>query len=198
MEGSSPNPVRILAFCGSLRRNSYNRLALNAARELLPDGMTLEEFDIAPVPSYNEDVRQDGFPPVVERMREAIRRADALLFVSPEYNYSMPGVLKNGIDWASRPPDQPFAGKPAAIMGASQSFTGTARMQYHLRQTLVFLDVHPVNRPEVLIGEAQKRFDPEGRLTDDTTRRLIRELLVSLREHTRRMTAPPTARAAKR
>ncbi len=111
--------IDVLAICGSLRTGSYNRAALRTAIELKPLGMTIETADISAFPLYNEDVRAQGFPPPVETLRRQIAAADALLFVTPEYNYSMPGVLKNAIDWASRPPNQPFAGKPVAIMGAA-------------------------------------------------------------------------------
>ncbi len=180
-------PVRVLGICGSLRKGSYNRMALNAAGGLLPPDMTLETFDIAPFPLYNEDVRAAGFPKPVEEFRAKILAADALLFVTPEYNYSMPGVLKNAIDWASRPPDQPFNGKPVAMMGASPGPVGTARAQYHLRQSCVFLNMLPVNKPEVLIGQYQNKFDAAGKLTDETTRGFIRDLLVSLDAWTRRL-----------
>jgi chromate reductase len=179
--------VRVLGICGSLRKSSYNRAALRAASELLPDGMSLILAEIADIPLYNEDVRQAGFPPPVQRLREAIAAADALLFATPEYNYSVSGVLKNAIDWASRPPDQPFNGKPVAVMGASAGLWGTSRAQYHLRQSCVFLNMLPINKPEVLIAQAQNKFDAEGRLTDQTTRDLIAQLLVALRDWARRL-----------
>lgn len=179
--------LNVIAFAGSLRTGSYNKLALKAAIELKPDGMEIENFDIAPIPIYNEDVREQGFPTVVEEFREKIRKADALLIVTPEYNYSIPGVLKNAIDWASRPPDQPFNDKPAAIMGASGSILGTARAQYHLRQTCVFLNMHLLNKPEVMIAQAQNKFDASGRLTDEFARKLIAELLANLATWTRRL-----------
>jgi len=121
--------------------------------------------DISAIPPYNEDVRAKGFPPAVESLRRQIAAADALLFATPEYNFSMAGVLKNAIDWASRPPDQPFAGKPVAMMGASVGMLGTARAQYHLRQVCVYLDMHPINKPEVLIAAAHTKFDAEGKDT---------------------------------
>ena len=124
---SDAKGISVLAICGSLRAGSYNKAALRTAIELKPPGMTIETADIGSIPLYNEDVRALGFPPPVERLRAQIAAADALLFVTPEYNYSMPGVLKNAIDWASRPPDQPFAGKPVAIMGAGAGMAGTAR-----------------------------------------------------------------------
>jgi chromate reductase len=179
--------IRIFAFCGSLRKGSYNRMALRAAEELAPEGVTFDTFDIGTIPLYNEDVRAEGFPPPVEELRERIRAADAILFVTPEYNYSMPGVLKNAIDWASRPPDQPFNGKPAAIMGASPSMLGTARAQYHLRHTCVFLNIFPVNQPEVLIASASKKFDEQGRLTDEATRKFVMQLIQALVDWTVRL-----------
>jgi chromate reductase len=182
---SGAKGINVLAICGSLRTGSYNRAALRAAIELRPPGMTIDTGDISAFPLYNEDVRAQGFPPPVETLRRQIAAADALLFVTPEYNYSMSGVLKNAIDWASRPPDQPFAGKPVAIMGAGAGMAGTARAQYDLRRCCVFLDMHPLNKPEVLIGQAQTKFDAEGRFTDEVGRGLIRDLLVALEQWTR-------------
>lgn len=174
-------PLNVLGICGSLRQASYNAAALRVAQALAPDaGMSITVADISSLPLYNEDLRTAGFPAAVERFREQIRAADALLFVTPEYNYSIPGVLKNAIDWASRPPEQPFAGKPAAIMGASPGAIGTARAQYHLRQVLVFLDVHPLNKPEVMIGAAHERFDAQGQLTHEPTREFIAKMLAAL------------------
>ncbi len=165
----------------------YNSAALQEAIGLVPPGMSIELADISGIPLYNEDVYALGFPPAVERFREQIRAADALLFATPEYNYSMAGVLKNAIDWASRPPEQPFSGKPAAILGASAGRFGTARAQYHLRQTLVFLDVHPLNKPEVMISSAQNAFDAQGRLLDDKARELIQQQLQALQLWVRRL-----------
>jgi chromate reductase len=182
---SGTKGITVLGICGSLRTGSYNMAALRAAIELKPPGMTIEIADIAQFPLYNEDVRAQGFPPVVETLRQQIKAADALLFVSPEYNYSMSGVLKNAIDWASRPPDQPFAGKPAAIMGAGAGMAGTARAQSDLRRSCVFLDIHPINKPEVLIGQAQTKFDANGRLTDEAARGFIRDMLTALESWTR-------------
>jgi len=180
-------PLNILSLCGSLRKGSYNKAALRAAAALAPADVKLESFDIAPIPLYNEDVRAAGFPPVVEELRRKIAAADAILFVTPEYNYSMPGVLKNAIDWASRPPDQPFNDKPMAVMGASPSMLGSARAQYHLRQSMVFLNGHFLNKPEVMIATAQTKFDADGNLTDETAKGLIRQLLENLAAWTRRL-----------
>src|SRR5215467_378930 len=170
---SEAKATTVLGICGSLRASSYNKAALRTAIELKPPGMTIETADIGSFPLYNEDVRAQGFPPPVERFRRQIAAADALLFVTPEYNYSVSGVLKNAIDWASRPPEQPFAGKPAAVMGASMGSTGTARAQYHLRQIGVFLDLYFLSRPEVLIATAQDRFDSNGRLIHEPTRDMM-------------------------
>src|SRR5215469_4919531 len=156
---SDAGGIKVLAICGSLRKGSYNMAALRIAIAQKPPGMTIEVADISQFPLYNEDVRAQGFPAPVETLRRQIKEADALLFACPEYNYSMPGVLKNAIDWASRPPDQPFAGKPAAIMGATAGMAGGAHAQGDLRRAFVFLDVHPINKPEVRIGQAQTKFD---------------------------------------
>lgn len=184
---SEAKGIRVLAICGSLRAGSYNRAVLRTAIELKPPGMTVETAEIGTIPLYNEDVRAQGFPPPVETLRQQIKAADALLFVSPEYNYSISGVLKNAIDWASRPPDQPFAGKPVAIMGAGAGMAGTARAQYDLRRCCVFLDMHPLNKPEVLIGQAQTKFDAAGRFTDEAGRGFIRDLMAALETWTRQL-----------
>ena len=184
---SETKEIAVLGICGSLRKASYNMAALRAAVELKPPGMTIVIADIAAIPLYNEDVRVTGFPPPVETLRRQIKDADALLFACPEYNYSMSGVLKNAIDWASRPPDQPFAGKPAAIMGAGAGMAGTARAQGDLRRSCVFLDIHPINKPEVLIGQAQTKFDAEGRLLDEAAKGFIRDMLAALAAWTRQI-----------
>ena len=176
--------IKVLGMSGSLRKASFNTMALHAAQALVPAGMTLETVGLGDLPLYNDDVRLAGYPPAVQAFRDRIAGADALLFVTPEYNYSVSGVLKNAIDWGSRPPSQPFDGKPVGIMGASGGILGTARAQYHLRQTCVFLNMHPVNKPEVMIGQAQTRFDANGKLTDETTAGLIKQLLESLRDWT--------------
>jgi len=182
-------PVRILGMSGSLRKASYNTATLRAAGALLPEGATLETFDLAPIPLYNDDVRNAGYPPVVQDLRSKIEAADAILFVTPEYNYSMSGVLKNAIDWASRPPGPPLSKKPVGIMGATMGMWGTTRAQYHLRQCCVFLDLYPINKPEVLIAQAQTKFNDKGELTDDTTKKLIQEHLVNLVGWVKRMHA---------
>ena len=180
-------PVRILGIAGSLRRESYNRAALRAATELVPEGATIDIFELDSIPGFNQDEEQNPPAKVVELKRQ-IREADAILIVTPEYNYSVPGVLKNAIDWASRPyGDSAWNGKPAAIMGASIGSIATARAQYHLRQMMVFLNMFPINQPEVMIGNAAERFDAEGNLTDDATKDFIRQLLQNLVEWTRRI-----------
>jgi chromate reductase len=180
-------PFRILGIPGSLRRGSFNRAALRAAQELCPPDVEIDIFDLHDVPLFNQDEEKNPPAPVIE-LKSAIRRADALLFATPEYNFSVPGVLKNAIDCASRPyGESAFRGKTAAIMGASLGFAGTARAQYHLRQMFVFLNIHAVNQPEVMIANASSRFDPQGRLTDETSRMLIRDLLQKLVTFTRRV-----------
>ena len=179
--------MNVIGISGSLRKGSFNTAALRAAQGLAPEGMTIERAEIGDLPLYNDDIRAAGFPPPAERLRAQIAAADAVLLVTPEYNYSISGVLKNAIDWASRPPSQPFEAKPVAIMGASPGLFGSARAQYHLRQMLIFLNAMPVNRPEVMIGQAQNKFDADGNLTDEPTREFIRKLLVSLRDWTERL-----------
>jgi chromate reductase len=185
----------ILGISGSLRRQSYNSAALRAAVGLAPAGAVVEIFALDGIPIFNQD--EESTPPArVVELKRRVREADAILFVTPEYNYSVPGVLKNAIDWASRPyGDNAWEGKPAAIMGASVGAIGTARAQYHLRQIFVFLNIFPVNQPEVMIGDAAQRFDAEGNLTDERKKDQIRELLRSLVELTRRL--GPNAEAVK-
>lgn len=179
--------IRALGFSGSLRKGSYNTALLMAAAELLPENMSLEVFDLSPIPLYNDDVRAAGFPEPVRFFRDRITLADALLIASPEYNYSIPGVLKNALDWASRPPDPPLNGKPAALMGASTGNFGTVRAQLHLRQVCIFTNMFPLNKPEVLVPRAQEKFDTEGRLKDEATRGFVRDLLSALAEWTLRL-----------
>jgi chromate reductase len=180
-------PVRILGIAGSLRRDSYNRAALRAATELAPEGVTVDIFELDGLPGFDQDEEQNPPARVVE-LKKRIRESDAILFVTPEYNYSIPGVLKNAIDWASRPyGDSAWSGKPAAIMGASVGAIGTARAQYHLRQIFVFLNMFPINQPEVMIGNASERFDADGNLTHDATKDFIRKLLQNLVDWTRRI-----------
>jgi len=183
--------IRMLGIAGSLRLESYNRAALKAATQLVPQDASLEVFELDGIPGFNQDEEKNP-PAKVGELKRRVRDAHAILIVTPEYNYSVPGVLKNAIDWASRPyGDSAWAGKPVAIMGASIGTIGTARAQYHLRQSFVFLNMFPVNQPEVMIGNAAERFDSAGNLKDETTRKLIRQLLTNLVEWTRRIGATP-------
>ena len=172
--------MNVLGLSGSLRKGSYNTMALRAAQKLAPAGMQLEIADIADIPLYNDDVRAAGEPAEVSGLKAQIRAADAVLLVTPEYNFSIPGVLKNTLDWLSRPPEPPFAGKPVAIMGASPGPVGTARVQYDLRKVLVFMNAFTVNKPEVFISFAQNKFNAEGELTDETTGKFITDLLLAM------------------
>jgi chromate reductase, NAD(P)H dehydrogenase (quinone) len=184
--------LHVLGLAGSLRAGSFNRALLRAAQELAPEGMEIRAFDIAPIPLYNGDVEAKGDPEPVAALKAAIREADALLVVTPEYNYGVPGVLKNAIDWASRPPDKtPLRGKPAAIMGASPGAYGTVRAQLQLRQAFVFTRTPALLAPEVLVARAHEKFDKEGRLTDEATRGYVRKLLEALRDWTLRLGGSP-------
>jgi len=188
MEGDIVNdPLVILGISGSLRKQSYNSALLRAAVELAPQGARIDTFELDGIPPFNQDEEGNPHPKVAE-LKQRVREADAILFVTPEYNYSIPGVLKNAIDCASRPyGDSAWNGKPVAIMGASVGTLGTARAQYHLRQTFVFLNMYPVNQPEVMVSNAQDRFDQEGRLTDATTKKLTQQLLAELVNWTKRL-----------
>ena len=178
--------IKILGIAGSLRKGSFNRMALKAAQGLVPAGASLEVLDLPDLPGFNQDNEKTP-PAAVTDMKAKIRAADAILLVTPEYNYSVPGVLKNAIDWASRPyGDSAWKGKPVAVMGASVGALGTARAQYHLRQCFVFLDMPVVNQPEVMISAAASKFDPAGNLTDDMAKKLIGQLLVNLCDLTKR------------
>ncbi len=174
--------MNVLGISGSLRQGSYNTMALRAAQKLAPAGMQISIADIASIPLYNDDVRAAGEPEAVTALKAQVRAADAVLIVTPEFNFSIPGVLKNTLDWMSRPPEPPFDGKPVALMGASPGPLGTARVQYHLRQVLVYMNTFTVNKPEVFIGNAPAKFNAQGELTDETTAKFIGELLVSLQK----------------
>lgn len=172
--------IRILGIVGSLRTGSYNRAMLKAAQQLVPAGAKLDLVELQGIPVFDQD--QEMSPPAaVVVFKQRILAADAILFATPEYNYSLPGVLKNAIDWASRPQgENAWLGKPAAVMGASPGNLGTARAQYHLRQILVALNMPVVNQPEVMIGNAARRFGADGSLTDEPTRQFIQKLLDAL------------------
>ena len=171
-------PIKLVAFCGSLRKASFNRMALNAFIERLPAGATAQTIEID-WPLYNADIQAQGFPDTVQAAQKAMLEADGIVLVSPEYNYGPSGVLKNAIDWLSRMTPQPFAAKPIAMFGASGGVLGTARAQYQLRQIMVFLDGRPVNKPEVMIAQAQNRF-ADGKLTDEAAGKLLADLGASL------------------
>jgi chromate reductase len=177
----------ILGFAGSLRKGSYNKALLRAAAELLPEGVELETFDLEGIPPFNQDHENEPVQKVRD-FKERIKAADAILIATPEYNYSIPGVLKNAIDCASRPfEDNAFAHKPVAMMGASTGMIGTARAQYHLRQCFVFLSCFALNHPEVMVSFAPEKIDKDGRVTDQKTRELIRQLLESLVDWAKRL-----------
>ncbi len=179
--------IRILGFAGSLRKASFNKALLRAAQELLPSDAELETFDLEGIPLFNQDLEQQP----VERVKlwkERIRAADAILICTPEYNYSIPGVLKNALDCASRPyGDNAFDGKPVAVMGASVGTLGSARAQYHLRQSFVFLNMHPMNMPEIMVPTAQDKFDANGKLTDENVRKRVAEYLQKFIAHVQRV-----------
>jgi chromate reductase len=184
------NETRILGISGSLRNESYNSAVLRAASGLAPAGTRIETFLLDGIPVFNQD--NEGNPPTkVMELKARVREADAILFVTPEHNYSVPAALKNAIDWASRPyGDNAWDGKAAAIMGASIGAIGTARAQYHLRQSFVFLNVFAVNHPEVMIASAADRFDSDGTLNDEVAKNYIRQLLQNLVELARRTRKP--------
>lgn len=177
----STDSLRILGISGSLRRGSFNTALIRTAGEVAPDGVKVTLFEgLRDIPPYDEDLRQEGPQPAVEKLRDAIRRADAVLFATPEYNHGLPGVLKNAIDWVSRPvPENPLRDKPTAIMGASGGLMGTVRAQQQLREVLQgFTPV--LHTPEVLVSSAGSRFDVQGGLTDGPTRDFVAELVAGL------------------
>ncbi|NQU10849.1 NAD(P)H-dependent oxidoreductase [bacterium] len=179
--------LKLLGIAGSLRQASFNRGALRAAQQVAPPDAPVEIFDLQGIPVFNQD--EDAHPPErVVQFKARIRAADALLIATPEYNYSIPGVLKNAIDWASRPySDSAWNGKPMAILGASAGRLGTARAQNHLRQVCVALNMYPLNKPELMIPDADERFDARGDLTDDETRQRIAKLVAALATWTRQL-----------
>jgi chromate reductase, NAD(P)H dehydrogenase (quinone) len=184
---SVESKLKVLGFAGSLRTGSYNKALLRAAENFIPEDVNLEIFDIDGIPAFNQDVEKD-MPNKVKDFKSKIREADAILIATPEYNYSVPGVLKNAIDWASRPyGDNPFDGKPVAIMSASIGMLGGARAQYHLRQMFVFLNMFPINGPEVIVTFAQDKFDSQGKLIDENTQKFLRQLIQNLINWTRRL-----------
>ena len=180
--------VKILGFGGSLRKGSYSSALLHAAEEEAPEGVEVELWErIAEVPPFNEDA-ENSPPPVIVDFKARIRRADAILVATPEYNYSIPGYLKNAIDWASRPyGDNAFAGKPVAMLSSSTGSIGGARAQYHMRQCFVFLEMHPINMPECIISHAQDKIGEDGKLSDLKIRQKIDGILATLADWTRRL-----------
>ena len=184
----SQSNLGVLAIAGSLRRASFNRMALEVAKGLAPAGMSITIFEgLGDIPLYNEDLRGGDDPQAAVALADAVRAADAVLISTPEYNYSVPGVLKNALDWVSQAPDQPFKDKPVAIMGAALGALGTARAQYHLRQSFIFLDAHVLGRPEVFIGSARTKFDEAGALNDEVAIALITKQLEALKAWTLRL-----------
>lgn len=182
--------IKVLGFAGSLRRASFNRALLSAAQAQAPEGMAITTFDLAAVPLYNGDVEAEGDPEGVTAFKQAIREADAVLMVTPEYNHGVPGVMKNAIDWASRPPQSaPLARKPVGVIGASPGMTGSARGQSQLRQTFEFTNSYCMPQPELLVFRAHEKFDADGRLVDETTAAYLRRYLEAFLEWTRRLGA---------
>jgi chromate reductase len=163
----------IVGLCGSLRADSVNRMALKLAASLMPDGMRMEAVEWRKIPPFDGDVLAKGMPPAVLALRERIRRADGVLIATPEYNFSIPGVFKNVLDWVSRGEDQPFANKPVAILSASPGPVGGARVQYDLRRVMLFMNAMVLAKPEVFIGGAGAKFDAAGQCTDETTRKFV-------------------------
>ena len=181
--------LKILAISGSLRQDSFNSAALKTAAELAGDSAEFTFASLADIPLYDQDLRDKGVPDAVETLQQQVLKADAILFSTPEYNYSVSGVLKNAIDWLSRVDPQPFADKPVAVMSASMSAFGGARAQYDLRRILIYLDAHFVNKPEVMISFAHKKFDDNGALKDEDTRKFIGDLVEALGKWQRRLSA---------
>jgi chromate reductase, NAD(P)H dehydrogenase (quinone) len=175
-------PLNVIAICGSLRKGSYNRIVMNALPGLAPEGMQIKEAPpFSEFPLYNADIQNStGFPAPVQTLADAIRAADGVIFVTPEYNFGIPGPLKNAIDWVSRLPNQPFAGKPVALQSASPGPVGGARVQYDMRRSMVFLDALTLNKPEIFIGNCAQRLDDKtGKITDEQTIGFIRQQLAA-------------------
>ena len=183
--GGEEAVIKILGISGSGREGSYNTALLTIAKELLPEGAELETCDVSRLPLFNEDLESD-MPASVKEFKRMVREADAILFAVAEYNYSISAVMKNAIEWGNRP-DNAWEGKPAAMMSASSSPRGGARAQLHLRQILVDLNMYPLNRPQILIANAQEKFNDHLQLTDERTRRLLRDLLYALAAWTRKL-----------
>ncbi len=173
---------RVIGLSGSLRKGSFNTMLLRACRLLAPADMEIEILGLSEIPMYNSDIHEAGLPMAVDGFVSALREADGLIIVCPEYNRSVPAVLKNAIDWASKTPPQPFDGKPIAITGASRGVLGTIMANHHLRQIFVYLNANTLNGPEVLVGNAGEKFDKDGELIDDTTRKFVSAYLAKLQD----------------
>ena len=181
------SPLKVLGISGSLRKDSFNTAALHTAADLADDSLSFSFADLSQIPLYDQDLRDKVVPEAVQTLCQQILDADAVLFSTPEYNYSVSGVLKNAIDWLSRLDPQPFADKPVAVMSASMSVFGGVRAQYDLRRILIYLDGHFLNKPEVMIASAHTKFDEDGKLTDEDTRKFIGKLVTALGDWTRRL-----------
>src|SRR3954471_2778800 len=181
--------IKVLGVCGSLRKASLSMAALRACKELMPAGMSMTIAQIGEIPMYNQDIFDAGIPQAAKRFYDEVAAADGVLIASPEYNFSLPPVLKNAIDWLSKMPKQPFENKPIALFSASQGPLGGARVQYDLRRILVQLWGLVLPRPEVFIGVAQTKFDKEGRLTDEATRKFLTDLVTGFKSWIERMRA---------
>jgi chromate reductase, NAD(P)H dehydrogenase (quinone) len=182
--------LNVVCICGSLRKGSYNRMVMNALPALAPAGMNLAEAPpFSEFPLYNADIQESsGIPPAVQRLADAVRAADGVIFNSPEYNFSIPGGLKNALDWVSRLQNQPFAGKPVALQSATNGPLGGGRMQYDLRRAMIFLDAVTLNKPEIFIGNCSQRIDAKtGQITDQQTIGLIRQQLAAFAKFVERL-----------
>ena len=178
--------MQILGIVGSLRKDSYNKFAITALLDLLPKDVNLKIRDLKDIPLLDLELSYEDFPKSVKSLEEDVRQADTLIIATPEYNFSIPGILKNSIDWLSIIKDQPFQGKPCAILGASPGKLGTVRAQYHLRQIGVFLNLHFLNKPEVMISEAHNKFDKNGVLLDEQTKKHLKFMLDALVEFSKK------------
>jgi chromate reductase, NAD(P)H dehydrogenase (quinone) len=181
------NDLKVLGICGSLRKASYNMAALRACMELMPAGMSMTIATIGDIPMYNQDVFDAGIPGPAQRLYGEVAAADGVLIATPEYNFSLPPALKNAIDWLSKMQNQPWNNKPIAVFSASQGPLGGARVQYDLRRILVQIWGHVLPRPEVFIGVAQNKFDKDGRLTDEATKKFLTDLLAGFKPWIERM-----------
>ena len=174
--------LNVISICGSLRKGSYNRIVMNALQGYAPEGVRITEApSYAEFQLYNADIQNStGFPAPVQTLAEAIRAADGVIFVSPEYNYGIPGPLKNAIDWVSRLPNQPFADKPIALISASAGILGGGRMQYDLRRSMIFLDALTMNKPEIFIGNVSQKIDDKtGQIKDEQAIGFIKQQLAA-------------------